>query len=216
MVIDNLMPGTTYYFAIKVYDNVLNSPGLSNIVKATTVNGKILYSDDFEKNAPGWIRQSTNSSITWHLTTRRSKSASSSFVYNNGLTYNTYPNANSGTLTSPLLDLSLAEDAILTYSYWYNTITTNSDYLDNKRVQISTDGGKNWETIFEYSYYNYLIYWPRNWGTKVLNLSKYQGKKILIRFNFSSLNNSYRHNFEGWYVDDIKIYHAKQVYAPLP
>ena len=44
------------------------------------------------------------------------------------------------------------------------------------------------------------------WQTKRFNLTDYRGEDIRLKFTFCS--DGSEHDFEGWYVDDIKIIKA--------
>ena len=72
------------------------------------------------------------------------------------------------------------------------------DSWDKKFVDISTNGGANWTTLYQISGDSSI------WRRISINLSSYVGHTIKIRFRFDTIDGLYN-NFEGWYVDDIRI-----------
>jgi hypothetical protein len=133
----------------------------------------------------------------WHITERRSNSASHSWWYGQEATgtYNT-GNANSECLVSKLVDLSDATDATLKFWTYWQTESSTSTRWDKKLVEISTDGGATWSLLQQLS--------GSMQGDQVLSLKDYAGKQILIRFRFDT-GDRYYNNFEGWFIDDITI-----------
>ncbi len=57
-VVDSLSPGTTYYFALRTYDDANNPSAISNVVESTTQTEapKFTYVDDFNRDelGPNW------------------------------------------------------------------------------------------------------------------------------------------------------------------
>ncbi|MFC1813845.1 hypothetical protein ACFL03_14260 [Thermodesulfobacteriota bacterium] len=118
--------------------------------------------------------------------------------YNTGAT-----TSNCGDIVSPEIDLTTATSAFLSFWSWYDTEV--DDNWDVKFVQISKDGGTNWENLKQIvrSEGN-----PDNtWQQILIDLSSpvdYTGEKINVRFRFDArdcLNNS----FKGWHIDDVTI-----------
>src|SRR5207247_3365169 len=62
--VTGLDPSTTYYFALKVRDNMGNESAPSNIATGTTTAATTLFSDTMENGANGWT-----SSGLWHQST---------------------------------------------------------------------------------------------------------------------------------------------------
>jgi len=190
--VSGLLPNTLYYFAMKVKDNMNNVSGLSNIAQATTLGGLVLMTEDFESGAPGWTRTGL-----WHYSSQRYNSPATSAAYNNGVNYNTGA-ANSGSLISPPIDLPLADDTLLLFNSWFQTEILNQ--YDVKRVEISLDG-TNWTTLsqLDSAASNQLI-----WTQQGVDISLYAGQPIQLRFFFDTVD-SILNNYEGWYVDDVRI-----------
>ncbi len=99
-------------------------------------------------------------------------------------------------------------NASLTFWEWYYT-ETNWDY---GYVTVSTDGGNSWTNLPGTRTTNYNPYGTNLgngitgisnvWVQETMNLTPYVGNKILLGFRFRSDAGV---NYEGWYVDDIKI-----------
>ena len=52
--VSGLDPSTTYYFAVKVKDNVGNESAISNFIVGNTVAGTVVFADDMENGDNGW------------------------------------------------------------------------------------------------------------------------------------------------------------------
>jgi hypothetical protein len=133
----------------------------------------------------------------WHITERRSNSTSHSWWY--GLeTTGTYDtgSANSGSLVSKTIDLMDATDATLNFWTYWQTESTSSTKWDNKMVEISADGGANWELLQQLS--------GSMQGDMALSLKDYVGNEVMIRFRFDTVD-GYYNNYEGWFIDDITV-----------
>ncbi len=196
-VVAGLTPNTTYYFAMKVIDNVGNVSPLSNIVIGKTSAGTVVFSDDMESGENGWSAVGTND--LWHLSEHRANSPTHAWYYGDEdtRTYDT-DSANSGTLTSPPIDLSINTDVLLTFYEWSEL--ESSAVFDRTRVQLSTDEGTTWTTIFESHGTN------DEWVQRAVSLTPHIGtaKTIQVRFWFDSVDNRFN-EFEGWYVDDVAV-----------
>jgi len=148
------------------------------------------FADDVEAGVQDWT-----SSGLWHIDTIHSASTSHSWTFNNGTDYNTGGVA-SGELISPLLDLSAAEGAILTFNSWYETEDTGTSW-DKKLVYVTEDD-VNWIQILQISGENSA------WVPKVCDLSAFVGGPIRVKFVFNSVDAVYN-NFQGWFIDDIAV-----------
>jgi parallel beta-helix repeat protein len=150
-----------------------------------------VFEDDVEAGVDGW----TNASL-WHITERRCSSTSHSWWYGQEATGNYDTGGHSlGCLVSPSIDLTGATAATLYYWTWWQTESDAS--YDTKRVYITTDGGTTW---------NLLEQLPAGSGSgnRTLDLAIYKGNVVQIRFCFDT-KDDYYNNYEGWFVDDIKV-----------
>lgn len=192
--VTGLSYSTTYYFALKVLDNVGNSSGLSNVTSETTKTPTIIFKDDMESGINGWAAESL-----WHQETLRSKSPTTSWAYNTGspdYNYNT-DQRNYGKLTSPVIDLSGYSSAVLTFQYLYNTETSGTSW-DQRWVEIWVDGVIN--KAVQLSGDPMMVWNQYSW-----DISSYVGKSnIQIKFRFDTIDSVYN-NYEGWYIDDVII-----------
>ena len=151
------------------------------------------WQDSFEYGTNGWTATGL-----WKLSTARSISASNAWFYGEVAdSAFRYASGTRGTLTSPVLTVP-ASGYYLHFFYRYNTEST-SRYWDQRRVQISADGGP-FTDVYQFSSD------PRNvWlQSPSINLSAYANKKIRIRFSFDTLDDL-RNVGEGWYIDDVVI-----------
>ncbi|PLT28839.1 serine hydrolase domain-containing protein [Peribacillus deserti] len=88
-------------------------------------------------------------------------------------------------------DLTLSEDALLTYNNWYS-LETNADY---GRVEILKDG--SWQKIAEYTG------GAGSWDSQELLIPKEAEK---IRFSYTTDGSV---NGRGWYVQDAELNHKR-------
>ena len=193
--VENLKFDTKYHFAIKAVDNAGNVAGLSNIASGGTITPVVAFSDDIESSESGWTFDGL-----WHHETYRSSSPVSSYAYNDGYPNYTYStgSSNSGSLTSPMIDLSDLDLAILSFGYLYQTEYTGA-YYDQRQVQIGVNG--TFIEIAKLSGDQML-----QWNTHIIDMSSYVGQdNIQIRFFFDTKDGIWN-DFEGWYIDDVFIY----------
>jgi subtilisin family serine protease len=173
--VTGLSDGTTYYFAMKVIDNVGNPSELSNVVSERTTIIRIVFLDNMESGINVW-----NNESLWHKETYRSSSLITSWAYNTGYpNYNYDIGDNSGSLTSHVIDLSDYNSAFLLFSYLYQTETLGTSQ-DNRYVQIGVDG--IFTDIAQLSGDPMLV-----WNEYGLDISSYAGKSnVQVRFFFDT------------------------------
>ena len=195
-----LDPDTTYYFALKVLDNVGNASTLSNVVVGSTSAGTIVFEDAMENGPGDWVAEGTDD--LWHISSKRFNSPSHAWYYGDEKSgnYDT-GDANSGTLTSPPINLVDADDAMLTFYEWSQL--QSSSRFDLTRVQISSDGVR-WQTAFQ-SHGT-----ADAWVKRVVNISEFvePTSTVYLRFWFDTVSSSFN-EFEGWYIDDVQLLTAK-------
>lgn len=194
--VSGLAADTTYYFALKVLDNVGNESDLSNVVISKTSAGSIVYEDDMESGEGEWTITGNNS--LWHLSELRANSPTHAWYYGDDSkkNYDTGGTTN-GMLTSPVVELSSNDDVLLVFHEW-SQLEASQGY-DRTRVQVSVDG-TTWETVFESHGTN------DQWERRAVDLTPYveDSETVQVRFWFDSIDNRFN-TFEGWYVDDVSI-----------
>ncbi len=198
--VKGLAANTTYYFALKVRDNVGNASALSNVVSSKTTQGTAIFSENFENGQSMWSLSGTDGgggNTLWHLSSKRSLSATQSFYYGSETTSN-YDTGyeNNGSLISSPIFLTNATSSTLIFNHYLTT--ENYAPYDEASVQVSQNGGSTWTTVYKSYSTN------AKWEKVTIDLSDYDGETVLIRFYFDTLDDYYN-TFEGWFVDDIQI-----------
>ena len=154
---------------------------------------------DFESGNQGftYTADPDATSNLWHLTTRRSASASHSQYY--GLeatgTYDTGAR-NAGNLVSSAISL-VGVPVPVTLSFNYFLQTENNPTYDVATVQISTNAGSTWISLGTLDNSASFTTWSSD-------ISVHTGKTILVQFNFDT-SDAFFNSYEGWYVDDVTI-----------
>src|SRR5262249_20975916 len=210
-VVSGLDATTTYYFALKVRDNMGNESGLSNVPSKTTASAATVFSDAMENGSNGW----TGSGL-WHQSTLRASSAVTSWYYGDEAT-RTYDTgaANSGQLTSPAIYLAGAVHPVLIYREWRQAEDVPG--LDSAQVQIST-GPNKWDTVSQSEFSTAVVpvdwqyrattflgwsgpvpspFSAAQWVSRAVDLSPYAGQTVRIRFAFDT-GDAFFNRFEGW------------------
>lgn len=164
--VKELLSGTTYYFAIKVFDNGRNYSALSNMTSGVTTTPTIVFMDDMESEPDGW----THGGLRWVSWEQGWFDAwewgepayawgslpaySGLNIWATNLDGNySVPGIPMGTeieceLISPPVDLSGLESAYLTFQHHYFTETDLKIVpRDGGIVQISTDQAATWTQI---------------------------------------------------------------------
>ncbi|MCX6356519.1 MAG: S8 family serine peptidase [Candidatus Aureabacteria bacterium] len=197
VAVRGLLPSTQYYLALKVKDNRNNGSAISNIVSATTTAGTVVFEDAVEGGDNGW-----SPGGLWHRSTYRSSSGVTAWYYGQegAWTYDT-GDRTAGTLTSPEIDLGDYNDAMLSFNN-YRKVEPYGGSYDVTSVEASRDGGVSWSALWQL---DSSMPCAEGWGgSGVVGLTEFTGGKARVRFSFDSVDGS-SNNYEGWYVDDIKI-----------
>ncbi len=144
-----------------------------------------IFSDDVESGNLGWTAQTP-----WAITSEMSHSPTRSWTDSPG---GSYANNRNISLTSPLFDLSGYSGVKL--DYW-QVCDTEANY-DYCYVEISADGGTNWQTVASYTGAQTA------WQSISLPLPQLDGvANGRIRFRFFSDSSIVR---DGWHLDDIVL-----------
>ncbi|HEX9506410.1 MAG TPA: S8 family serine peptidase, partial [Acidimicrobiia bacterium] len=194
-----LLPSTTYYFAMKVVDNVGNLSGLSVVASTTTAPVTTVFEDDLSTSS-FWTVTGTNGvggPALWHLSSHRVDSPPTAFYYGreDTLTYATGAR-NFGAITSSPISLCGVSEAAVSFQHFLQT--ENLDPYDRASVSVSKDDGVTWTPLYSTSL-----------GTagmvpKTLDLVGLDGEDIRLRFDFDTVD-AFVNDFEGWVVDDVSV-----------
>lgn len=125
--------------------------------------------------------------------------------------------SNTGTLTSPAVDLSSVTTATLSFMTWWEIEGVDVDQFDMMYVEISTDNGATFTQLGSLNPLNdvdgeaYMPFssgglgMPGQWYKATLDISDYTGyNQVKVRFMFDTIDSLYN-GFRGWLVDDVSI-----------
>jgi hypothetical protein len=132
----------------------------------------------------------------WHQTGHRAHDGTSSWYYGIEGDWD-YDNgsANSGTLLSPQVTIPETSPEL---TFWQWRQTEGGSYYDVSYVQISTDDGGIWNSVYQSTDNS------SSWVQATVDLSSYAGQSVHIRFYFDTKDAIYN-SYEGWYLDEIAI-----------
>jgi cysteine-rich repeat protein len=156
---------------------------------------ELAYLDQFESGTNGWSETGL-----WNQDIARSVSPSHAWYYGNPVLHNYetfFPPENSGTLTSPVIDLSGVSGTALKFSYFLET--QNQAGLDVASVEVSRDGFLSDITTLESQLPDAGAFTKKNH-----DLSAFDGDQIQVRFGFDTVDGN-QNTFEGFYVDDVAV-----------
>jgi len=155
----------------------------------------IIYEDNMEEGTNGWVVSGPTS--LWNQSSHHANSPFTSWYYGNDLFFNyDTSTATTGSLISPDIDLTNVTGSTLVFSHFLETEESSS--YDKAIVRISADGGVTYSDVFTRLTTN------GSFMQETINISTYDDNIINIQFFFDSVD-GFLNNFEGWYVDDVKI-----------
>jgi len=159
----------------------------------------LLFHADFEGDDSGF-----DAVGLWHRETGCSAalgghSPATTFYYGRAPQCDYDIGANSGTLTSPEIDLTDAAGPItLSFNHFLEREPGYLGSFDIARAEISKDGGAYSTLEGPYDSTGGVF------ETASADLSGYAGSKIRLRWLFNTVDGSFN-NYEGWHVDDIQV-----------
>ena len=127
---------------------------------------------------------------SWHRTERRSHSPTHAWWNGNEGT-GQYANNVNASVTTP--SITLTANSVLECWNWHY-LESSYDY---GYIELSTDGGTNWSQLTSFNGQS------AGWILYSTTLNYPTGTEIKLRFR---LETDYSVTYEGWYVDDIRIY----------
>ncbi len=146
----------------------------------------VLFNDTMETGAIGWNRTSP-----WAVTTTTYHSATRSLTDSPGGNYAN--NANVSATIRSAFNFTLFRSPVLRFWHRY-AFEANYDY---GYVEVSLDGGTNWQTIRSYTGTQ------TTWQEVVVSLAEFEGQaSVRLRFRLYSDTNTVA---DGWYVDDVSV-----------
>jgi cysteine-rich repeat protein len=156
---------------------------------------ELAHRDDFEAGPGGW-----EATGLWNQDTFRSWSPTHAWYYGQTALRNyqtVFPATNSGTLTSPPIDLGGISGVELSFGYFLET--ENAPGVDLASVSVSRDGFVSDMTVLAPQLADQATFALRRF-----DLSAFAGDVIQVRFGFDTVDEDANH-FEGFYVDDAAV-----------
>ena len=168
---------------------------ISEIKVPTKQKLSIIYDDNMESGTNGWVV--SGPTALWNQSSQRTESLFTAWYYGNDMfsNYDTGTATNGG-LISPDIDLTNVTGSTLVFSHFLDAEELSG--YDEAIVRISNDGGISYSDIFTRLTTN------GSFVQETVNISIFDGCMINVQFFFDS-KDDILNNFEGWYVDDIKI-----------
>jgi hypothetical protein len=190
------------------------------------------FNDDIEAGAGSWTHADIGgeSGDHWHISTEKSHSGRYSWKCGDVGDGPYFRYQNDALTNGPIL---LGRSSILSFWHWMEAeVYSSVDAWDGGVVEISTDGGVNWEQIAPMGGYPCTIWdsapsagspfaagtpcfsGSHDWQEERFDLSAYSGT-VHVRFRFGSDQYSEK---EGWYIDDVLIVSGGSIarYVPDP
>jgi len=169
--------------------------------------GQIIFSDNLESGLGNWTPDPAY--YPWQLTEDGCVSPTHSVYVWDNRNHDPYGGNNNLTLKQPL---DLSKDGSYYLTFWHNYRLDQSFVL---WVEVSTDGGANWNWVGRYgSYDHWDNYSTGDFVQEVLNLDDYAGQpEVLLRFRFDWTAGWYYYGV--WFLDDIKVFYIPP-HAPVP
>jgi hypothetical protein len=157
-----------------------------------------------EDTAPGW----TGTGL-WKLSAldKALRGPTTAWVFSNGTSFNdaTY---RAGDLTSPPITIPASGSYYLRFRHYSDVEGATflnqriaTPHWDQRRVQVSTDGGVSYADLYQLSADTQGIIWL---DSPAVSLASYAGKTIRLRFKFDALDKVDNSGL-GWAVDDVRV-----------
>ena len=159
-------------------------------------DGATIFSDDFESGVDGWTIEYMRAGDWWHLTDKRHHSGDLSWWCGDDLSSEYPANLNNTLMINDTIDLTKSFGADIVFWTWYNISSGDAGYLE-----VSDDGGATWYTVKTFTGVSSSGSSP-GWIKVLCVLDEWTGKKIMLRFRFTSDSQL---ESEGWYIDDVKV-----------
>ncbi len=190
--------GATIHVALRTSDEQGNTAPVSNDLTIVVPEGLIIFEDGAEDGLGGWTADGL-----WHVTERRASAGTRSFWYGDEATgnYDTLGTANTGTLVSPIIDLTAAHEPTLVLEQ-YLDIEAFAIYDLATIEVIDLDDAAN------------VALFPKTTGftggfvPRVESLQAFAGHHIQLRFSFDTVDGLFNAT-EGWFLDRVRVIGAE-------
>lgn len=170
---------------------------------APTAAATVYYGESFEAGATpfGW-----SLSGLWQVNTCMASEGIYALNYATPLEGCTFDvGATAGSAVMP--PFTVPANGYLIFDSWSETEDWCGAY-DDRTVDVSTDDGATWTTIFMECDENV-------WNLRVLSLNAYAGMDVLVRFHFNS-HDSIGNGYGGWSVDNVILADESPLVPELP
>lgn len=188
---------------------------LMSLVLVTTASATVFLYEDFENPTVGWqtVGQINNEpGSLWHRSMHRAAGGEWSAAYNTGFpNYNYDVGVNWGLLASPWVDLSSASAVHLDFDSWLET--ENWPYMADVSFVMLKLGGAMWAPIPT----DVQVFPQGEWISLHADLSALAGipDPIRVGFLFDTVD-QYSNDYEGWYVDNVRLSDGETPPVPEP
>ncbi|MBN1295372.1 hypothetical protein JXA80_01240 [bacterium] len=199
VLLEELDDCTQYRFYVTSTDaggNIASDNNGGSYYSFTTYELQVFFSDDIESGEGEWTYNGL-----WHIVPEASAcnmshSPAHSWYYGQEATctFNT-GSTTSGTLTSPIIDLTATTEAELHVWYWFEG--ESSTTYDTVDISAQIVGGA--------SVLLFTVSAPTgNWMELITDLTPICGNQIQLTFFFDSYDNI-ANDYQGAYIDDVEI-----------
>ncbi|HET6610965.1 MAG TPA: lamin tail domain-containing protein [Kofleriaceae bacterium] len=189
-----LAPSTTTFVAMEAFDEQNNGSAISNVVEITTSEGTVVFDDGAENGLGEWVATGL-----WHVTETAAASGTKSFWYGQEATGNYDTGAaNTGTLTSPVIDLAGIDNPVLAFDQLLDIESAATFDIATVRVFDVNDptveivAAKEKGTTFG------------AFETRFVGLTGLGGRQVQIELSFNTVDNV-ANTTKGWLVDNVQI-----------
>ncbi len=177
----------SYFSDWAVASFTVTSGSLPNTV---TLNAP--FTETFESTPNGWA-----ASGLWQWVVDPANASNHLWAFNSGSAYAS-GNTRAGSLTSPVIQAPSAGNLFLTFNYRHQTEDAAA-YWDQRRVQISVNGGAFTDLIMLYDDAPLTAL-----SSGYIDLSAYINQQFRLRFYFNTIDDQYNSG-QGWLIDNIQL-----------
>ena len=204
VILHNLMECTDYYFLLITLDEALNQTIDDNhgeYYQARTHETVMLFSEMMSEN-PGW---SCEGQWEWGEPQGQygdpTSGATGPACYGYNLSGAYENNMPQYSLKTPVIDLSMAEKAVVRYSFW---ISVGLYPQDQASWDVSRDGGNSWITIIDNSEFSEPLTFDE-WFEFTVDFTNVLAGQSQVQFRWTMGPTDSTDCYGGWNIDDFTI-----------